>query len=570
MIDVVTLSPHKITRSCAAPELLWTCPPEVCYEQISAGGDEARPASCDRDVLRASAAGCRSALSPSVFPLLVAADTSFSVTFRPAGAGSSKPAVAMSRPTKPSTLRKGALLNSCFPAGTRLPSTVSVASPGMRSIIETISTGVDASLVETAALSIIDQCLTETADQGAFSDAVRALVLSFQAKRVDDTAILDYSIATIPSLGDEQLMAAAVPSVDYAPSTSSTEWMSNWLISPATEKTLENFKTDIGLDQPLLVKKLDALRQNDPPAWQMLASGQFRRFLRETAVASVSMGDRRELVQQQAIFLYYTDIALKAQLIHNWTTKPVGSLAPMDCEWPLMARVLRSHIAEPAQQLSTIMSYLSRISIEQSHTTIFDKGNIPKWLFDSRLVEIAERIQSRLITGRNRSVSFARVADALFAQLSAVTSLNSEDLSKEGLGRREFVLERIGVTSSESSVILATALLNARVRIDLCIEAALQNQSVPGRFALRFAKTGNSDVATREAKSAASARALIRTSTFLRRQFAMDRHNKERSRGEEDTNVGRQMVKKTLKEFRRCHPDDAIAVLVHDPALWFA
>ena len=131
-------------------------------------------------------------------------------------------------------------------------------------------------------------------------------------------------------------------------------------------------------------------------------------------------------------------------------------------------------------------------------------------------------------------------------------------------------MERIGVTGSESSVILAMALLNAKARIDVGIDAALSHEPVMGRFELDFHTAENRKASDLRSARSVSGRALVRTSMFLRRHLKMDRHHEERSCGFEDTNAGRAMVDAAKKQFQRLRPDDAIAVLVHDPALWFA
>ncbi|MEG8055371.1 hypothetical protein QP150_00060 [Sphingomonas sp. 22L2VL55-3] len=229
-----------------------------------------------------------------------------------------------------------------------------------------------------------------------------------------------------------------------------------------------------------------------------------------------------------------------------------------------------SHIIVSAQQISKAMVGLYTNICQRPGTTTSPLSEVPNWLRDPRLVAVAERIQSRLIGGRNRSSSFAKVAASLVAELSSVTALNRSTLSRQGLGRREFVMEQIGVTGSESSVILAMALLNAKARIDICIDAALSDEPVTGHFELNYHAVGHRNGAVCAEKSKISSRALVRTAMFLRRHLAMDRHHAERSCGDEYTNAGRAMVDATRKKFQCAHPGDAITVLVHDPALWFA
>ncbi|HEX8419674.1 MAG TPA: hypothetical protein VF638_06625 [Sphingomonas sp.] len=111
------------------------------------------------------------------------------------------------------------------------------------------------------------------------------------------------------------------------------------------------------------------------------------------------------------------------------------------------------------------------------------------------------------------------------------------------------------------------ALFDAKARIEFCIDAALANEPVTGRFAPDFPAAGDGKSTDRRAKSAVSARALIRTSMFLRRHLAMDRHHEERSCRHEGTNAGKAMVDSARKQFHCFYPDDAIAVLVNGPAL---
>ncbi|MES3154878.1 hypothetical protein [Sphingomonas faeni] len=470
-----------------------------------------------------------------------------------------------------SASRKGAFLSSCVLASAKRRSAVDTAGFGTRSIIETISAGADTDLVENAALNIIDQCLTGTGDHHALIDDIRSIALSVQKSDSIDTPIHDCSLSTINWLTEQHLSAPALPPKGYAPTEPPISWISKWFESEATIKVVDRLDADIGLRRSWLIVNLDELRDRGPSLWQLIVSGQFSEALRQNAkTAILSIEDMRELVRQQALFFYYVDIVLKGHLIRRWNTAPLGDTMPVDCDWPMMASVMESHIIVPAQQISATMAGLHTNICQRPGTTTSPLSEVPSWLRDPRLIAIAERIQSRLIGGRARSSSFAKVAASLVAELSSVTSLSRSTLSKQGLGRREFVMERIGVTGSESSVILAMALLNAKARIDICIDAALSNQAVTGHFELNYHAVGHWNGAVSAEKSKISSRALVRTSMFLRRHLAMDRHHAERSCGFENTNAGRAMVDAARKKFRCVHPGDAITVLVHDPALWLA
>jgi hypothetical protein len=477
----------------------------------------------------------------------------------------------MSRPLNATTLRKGALLSSCVPSAAKRRSAVNEAGFGIRSIIKMISAGVDADLVEDAALMIIDQCMTGTANHDAFVDDVRILALSVQKQDSIDTPIHDRSPATIASLTEQQLAAPALPFARYAPTEPPGTWISKWLESKATVKTIDRFEEDIGLERYWLVTNLHILRDSDPAVWQLVVSGQFANALRQNAEADIlSSTDMRKLVRLQALFFYYVDIVLKGHLIQRWNTAPLSTAMPVDRGWPMMASVMDSHIIAPAQQISAAMAGLSASISQQPGATPSQLSGVPSWLRDPCLTAMAERIQSRLVVGRNRPSSFARVAASLVAELGSVSALDRKTLSKQGLGRREFVMERIGVTGSESSVILAMALLNAKARIDVCIDAALSHEPVMGRFELDFHTIGDRKASDLRSARSVSGRALVRTSMFVRRHLKMDRHHEERSCGFEDTNAGRAMVDAAKKQFQRVRPDDAIAILVQDPALWFA
>jgi hypothetical protein len=434
-----------------------------------------------------------------------------------------------------------------------------------------ISAGADTDLVEDAALKIIDQCMTGTADHDAFVEDVRDLALSVQKQDSADTPVHDRSPAAIALLTEQQLGAPSLPLRDYIPTEPPITWISKWLESKATIKTVDRFEADIGVERYWLVTTLRALRDSDPAVWQLVVSGQFANALRRNAEADIlSSTDMRKLVRQQALFFYYVDIVLKGHLIQRWNTAPLSTAMPVDRGWPMMASVMDSHIIAPAGQISAALSSLSASISQQPEAKISKLSDIPSWLRDPRLVAMAERIQSRMIVGRNRPSSFARVTASLVAELGSVTALDRKTLSKQGLGRREFVMERIGVTGSESSVILAMALLNAKARVDVCIDAALADEPVMGRFELDFHAIGDRKGSNLRSARSLSGRALVRTSMFLRRHLKMDRHHEERSCGFEDTNAGRAMVDAARKQFQCFQPDDAIAVLVHDPALWFA
>jgi hypothetical protein len=477
----------------------------------------------------------------------------------------------MSRPLHVSALRKGTLLSSCIPAATSRRSAAYMSGIGIRPIIETIAADANTDLVENAALKIIDKCITGTANHHAFVDDIRTLALSVQKQVSIDTPIHDRSPVAIASLTEQQLGAPALPRRNYAPTEPPVSWISKWLESKATVKIVDRFEADIGLRRSWLVTNLRILGDSDPAVWQLVVSGQFANALRQNAEADIlSSTDMQQLVGQQALFFYYVDIVLKGHLIRRWNTSPLSTAMPVDRGWAMMASVMDSHIIAPAQQISTAMSGLFTSMGQQPGSTTSPLSEIPSWLRDPRLVGMAERIQSRLVVGRNRPSSFARLAASLVAELSSVTALDRKTLSKQGLGRREFVMERIGVTGSESSVILAMALLNAKARIDVCIDAALSHEPVMGRFELDFHTAENRKASDLRSARSVSGRALVRTSMFLRRHLKMDRHHEERSCGFEDTNAGRAMVDAAKKQFQRLRPDDAIAVLVHDPALWFA
>lgn len=470
-----------------------------------------------------------------------------------------------------SASRKGAFLSSCVLASAKRRPAVDKPRFGTRSIIRTISAGADTDLVENAALKIIDQCVTGTGDHHALIGDIRRIALSVQNSDSIDTPIHDCSLSTINWLTEKQLSAPALPPRGYTPTEPLITWISKWFESKATIKVVDRLDADIGLQRSWLILNLDDLRDRDPSLWQLIVSGQFSEALRQNAKTGiVIIEDMRELVRQQALFFYYVDIVLKGHLIRRWNTAPLGDTMPVDCDWPMMASVMESHIVVPAQQISAAMAGLYTNIYQRPGATTSPLSEVPNWLRDPRLVAIAERIQSRLIGGRDRSSSFAKVAASLVAELSSVTSLGRSTLSKQGLGRREFVMERVGVTGSESSVILAMALLNAKARIDICIDAALSNQAVTGHFELNYHAVGHWNGACSAEKSKISSRALVRTSMFLRRHLAMDRHHAERSCGFENTNAGRAMVDAAKKKFQCLHPGDAITVLVHDPALWFA
>ncbi len=555
----------------AVRKLMWTQSPHVWYYTISAGGDDARPASCDRDALR----GVCSRLPERAVTLRFSAtrrcQCELSFPFIRPEPDRAKLAVAMSRPLNASTSRKGALLSSCVPSAARRRSAVDEAGFGTRSIIKMISADANTDLVENAALKIIDQCMTGTANNSAFVEDIRILGRSVQKQNSIDTPIHDRAPATIASLTEQQLGAPALPLRIYAPTEPVATWISKWLESKATTKIVDRFEADIGLQRSWLVKTLRILRDSDPAVWQLVVSGQFANALRQNAEADIlSSTYMRELVRQQALFFYYVDIVLKGHLIRRWNTAPLSNAMLIPCDWPMMASVMDSHIIVPAQEISAAMAGLHLKMVDCSDATPYPSRSCPSWLRDPRLIAMAERIQSRLVVGRNRSSSFARVAASLVAELSSVSALDRKTLSKQGLGRREFVMERIGVTGSQSSVILAMALLNAKARIDVCIDAALSHEPVMGRFELDFHTAGDRKASDLGSARSVSGRALVRTSMFLRRHLAMDRHHEERSCGFEDTNAGRAMTDAARKQFQRLRPDDAIAILVHDPALWFA
>jgi hypothetical protein len=477
----------------------------------------------------------------------------------------------MAHPINVSASRKGAFLSSCVLGSTKRRPAFDKPGSGTRSIIKRVSAGADTDLVENAALKIIDHCMTGTGDHHALIGDIRRIALSVQRSDSIDTPIHDCSLSTIDRLTERHLSAPALPPRGYTPTEPLISWISKWFENKATIKVIDRLNADIGLRRSWLILNLDELRDRGPSLWQLIVSGQFLEALRQNAkTAILSIEDMRELVRQQALFFYYVDIVLKGHLIRRWNTAPLGDTMPVDCDWPMMASVMESHIIVPAQQISAAMAGLYTNIYQRPGVTTSPLSEVPNWLRDPRLVAIAERIQSRLTGGRNRSSSFAKVAASLVAELSSVTALNRSTLSKQGLGRREFVMERIGVTGSESSVILAMALLNAKARIDICIDAALSNEPVTGHFELNYHAVGHCNGAVCAEKSKISSRALVRTSMFLRRHLAMDRHHAERSCGDEYTNAGRAMVDAARKKFQCLHPGDAIDVLVHDPALWFA
>lgn len=267
----------------------------------------------------------------------------------------------------------------------------------------------------------------------------------------------------------------------------------------------------------------------------------------------------RELIRQQALFYYFVSIILKGHLVRRWNTQPLSTAIRVGSDWPLMASVFEGNIATPGRQLAGIMT--TPLPQPPAHASWTSPDLLEgSWMNEKFLIDWAEGIQSHMIARAGRSSSFASVARVTAAELERLSSFDRKSLSKQGLGRREFVTERLGIAASPCSVVLAMALLRARERIDACIAAVSEGRPIPGTFRPDFHTSAGG----------VSGRALLRTSIYLRRRLRMERHHQERSCGLEDTNAGRTRVATAMRAFLLTYPNDAVATLVQDPATWFA
>jgi hypothetical protein len=221
--------------------------------------------------------------------------------------------------------------------------------------------------------------------------------------------------------------------------------------------------------------------------------------------------------------------------------------------WLYQGRMMMTALVEPAVQIQAVMN-----TAAAQPEDVRLRGS---FLEKSQLLELAEAVQRRVpaLAGRRSYPDAVRLMKQhigkAMADLAAVTP---DQLRHEGLGTRDFVMARLGVSAPHAVVLLSASLLDAPHQIEACMSAIRQDAPLPEVRTPMWAS---------QAKR--SHRALARTTQWLRLRERTDRHAHSYGNGDADDKAGHQMVRKALKTFDACPPSHALGVLGVDPRWWF-
>ena len=374
----------------------------------------------------------------------------------------------------------------------------------------------------------------------------------------------DGTLADLADLSDDVLLHRTRPPAGFSPNGHLTDWVRRWM--PLTEADLDKrvettgrLERDLGLDAQRLSTLLSATRDDDEARLLLLEGKLGEALWLRRPFGNLDRQESIELVRGLARLFALIVACLRVGLLRRWDRTPLTDAFRHDCDHQYMARTLTSALVEPARDMLPVLSLnngpdrIADLPAYLAHTR----------LGDPRIVALIESIAHRcfgLGSGRiGYDAAMARLQAEYHALIAPVAGVTPAQLREEKLGLRSFVEDRLSVTASFGTVIIAKSLLDAVCTIDSCVHATIAGAPLPTPTPMTFAL----------APGAISLRALKHTTDHLRRTIRPDRQSETLGERGLDNKAGFKMVDRALAAFQTCWPGYAAATLSIEPTVWF-
>ncbi|TVV75927.1 hypothetical protein [Sphingomonas solaris] len=258
---------------------------------------------------------------------------------------------------------------------------------------------------------------------------------------------------------------------------------------------------------------------------------------------------------------------LRIALIRRWRTLPMGDHFHFEVETVYQKRVLMDQFVMPSRDVIALL----QIDVpEGAYPNARWVGpNAPPSLLNSAFLSRVAGAAAHQAFGPMIGAEALRKArysidQWLTARLEPLAATSNADLAAQGLGRRSFVEDRIGVSASQGSVIVAVWLVEARTRIEACMQAVETGSTLPSA-------TDALPSFARSIDGVYKPMAPKWVTEGLRRMGKPD-NNSERTAGDLDVEKRSsfQLVQRTLDAFAVSCPGPAVRALMIDPADIFA